>query len=77
MSFKISKSLGMTSVNLPLITLVTCSHPIVLLLLGGHGVPFLRFGIVSPSVIEVRSRVLYQLPATLALYIRETEENRG
>ena len=53
---------------LPLVTSVSRGLPILMLLLGGHSVPLLRFGAVSPFVVEECTRVLYQLRCLVSIW---------
>lgn len=53
---------------LPLITSVSRGLPMLILLLGSHSVPLLRFGAVSPFVVEECARVLYQLRCLVSIW---------
>jgi hypothetical protein len=52
--------------DLPFITSISRSLPILMLLLGSHSIPLLRFCVVSPAVVEKCARVLDQLRITIS-----------
>jgi hypothetical protein len=47
--------------DLPFVARISSRLPILMLLLGSHGIPLLRFCIVSPAIVEKCTRVLNQL----------------
>lgn len=49
---------------LPLVTHVSCSFPVLILLRWAHNIPFLRLRIVSPPIVKICTRVLYELSST-------------
>lgn len=52
----------------PLVSSVSGSLSILMLLFGGHSIPFLRLRVVSPSVVEECARVLYQLHIFVSVF---------
>jgi hypothetical protein len=47
--------------DIPFVTSISRSLPILVLLFGSHGIPLLGFRVVSPAVVEECTRVLDQL----------------
>jgi hypothetical protein len=47
-----------TVADLPFVTSISRSLPILMLLLGSHRIPLLRFRVISPAVVEKCTRVL-------------------
>jgi hypothetical protein len=52
---------GIIGQHSPLVTLVRCGRPVMMLLFYSHGVPLLCLPVVPPTVVEVGSRVLNEL----------------
>lgn len=53
--------------NLPLVSLIGRGCPVRVLLLRGHGIPFLGLLTVPPSIIKVRSGILNNLVVVIAV----------